>query len=109
MSYGEKVMAMNFKAAALVNASRAILLALFLLAACQRASAPPISSNQQRAALTAWDAYATDFLETYFVAQPALATWAGRHEFDGMLPDWSAAGIRREIQRLHAQRDRAIA
>jgi hypothetical protein len=35
--------------------------------------------------------------------------WAGRHEFDGQLPDWSAAGIKREVERLHVARDRAAA
>jgi hypothetical protein len=65
-------------------------------------AAPPPAS-------AAWDAYVGEFLESYFVAQPGVAVWAGRHEFDGKLPDWSAAGIKREIQRLHAQRDRAAA
>jgi len=33
---------------------------------------------------------------------PTFAVFAGRHEFDGKLPDWSAAGIAAEITRLHA-------
>ena len=84
----------------------ATLALLLLLAACQ-ATRPLSESTAPAAASAAWDAYASDFLESYFVAQPGVAVWAGRHEFDGKLPDWSAAGIKREIQRLHAERDRA--
>ena len=66
-----------------------------------------MASVAPRASSAAWDAYANEFLESYFVAQPGTAVWAGRHEFDGKLPDWSAAGIKREIRRLHVERDRA--
>lgn len=58
---------------------------------------------------TAWDAYTNDFIEATFKAQPQHAVWAGRHEFDGRLPDWSASGIEKEIRRLHAARKRAAA
>src|SRR5258708_2515559 len=55
----------------------------------------------------AWDAYVSQFLDAYFAAHPDVAVIAGRHEFDGKLPDWSADGIRKEIQRLHTERERA--
>ena len=38
-----------------------------------------------------------------------FAVFAGRHEYDGLLPDWSAEGIASEIRRLHTFRDRALA
>ena len=41
--------------------------------------------------------------------QPAFAAQAGRHEFDGKLPDLSAHGIKREIARLHDQHDQISA
>src|ERR1700730_53937 len=91
------------------RSSLAACVLIVLLAACQQAAKPPIASTAAPAASAAWDAYASGFLESYFVAQPGVAVWAGRHEFDGKLPDWSAAGIKREIQRLHAERDRAAA
>ena len=59
------------------------------------------------AATDDWNAYAARSLEAYFEANPTVAVWAGRHEFDGRLPDWSAAGMQREIARLHAERERA--
>jgi uncharacterized protein (DUF885 family) len=54
-----------------------------------------------------WDAYVKEFLNNYFAAHPDAAVLAGRHEFDGKLPDWSDDGIKKEIVRLHAERDRA--
>ena len=65
-------------------------------------------SNQQSMKNDAksWDAYVNEFLEAYFVAHPDFAVRAGRHEFDGKLPDWSAEGIATEIKRLHAEKDR---
>ena len=56
-----------------------------------------------------WPAFVHQYLEDYFVAHPDFATGAGRHEFDGQLPDWSAAGIAREIARLEAKRVQALA
>ncbi len=51
---------------------------------------------------TRWDQLVENFIDEFFVAHPTFAVTAGRHEFDGKLPDWSAAGIAAEIERLHA-------
>jgi hypothetical protein len=85
-----------------------VLASLLVLAACQQPTRPPAASIAPTPS-AAWDAYTSEFLESYFVANPSFAVWAGRHEFDGKLPDWSAAGIKRQVQRLHAERDRAAA
>jgi len=55
-----------------------------------------------------WDAFANDFINSYFAAHPDVAVFAGRHEFDGKLPDWSRAGIEREVVRLRGERARAL-
>lgn len=47
-----------------------------------------------------WDAFVERFLESHFAANPSFAVNQGRHEFDGLLPDWSAEGLRAEIERL---------
>src|SRR5262245_35568569 len=47
-----------------------------------------------------WDAFASQFIEATFKARPYFAVWAGRHEFDGKLPDWSPKGLKKEIERL---------
>ena len=77
-------------------------LALLLLGAACRQSSTATASKE-------WDDYVRQFLDSYFAAHPDVAVIAGRHEFDGKLPDWSAEGIKKEIQRLHSERDRANA
>jgi len=52
-----------------------------------------------------WKQTADGFVQSYFAAQPFFAAQQGKHEYDGQLPDVSAHGIKREIARLHDQRD----
>jgi len=59
------------------------------------------------AANAAWPRFVQDFIEAYFSANPTFAVKAGRHEFDGRLPDWRSSAIEQEIQRLEALRRRA--
>src|SRR5271156_1434001 len=56
-----------------------------------------------------WNKLTTGFINEYFNAQPFFAAQSGRHEFDGQLPDLSNHGIRREIARLHDERDQIAA
>jgi hypothetical protein len=99
-----------------MNAQRysALLMAALLAAAmtgCQRTPEPapaPKLAPAPAASSNGWASFRDDFLEAYFKAQPALAVSAGRHEFDGQLPDWSAGGIAHENARLHAVRARAL-
>ena len=67
-------------------------------------SAPP-----PRVADLPWDGFVASFLDAYFKARPDVAVSAGRHEYDGVLPDWTPAGLNAEVQRLHEQRNRAAA
>lgn len=62
----------------------------------------------QAATAKTWDAFTNEFIEATFEARPNHAVWAGRHEFDGRLPDWSAAAITKEIERLRVARKRAL-
>jgi hypothetical protein len=66
------------------------------------------ASPAQAAPAASWDAFTAEYIEATFDARPQLAVWAGRHEFDGLLPDWSPAGFRKEIARLHEARQRAL-
>jgi hypothetical protein len=82
------------------------------LAGCERTAepAPPAQAPPALAASTnGWASFRDDFLDAYFKANPSFAVSAGRHEFDGQLPDWSAAGIAQQISRLHAAHERALA
>lgn len=56
-----------------------------------------------------WDGFVNDFVESYFRANPHVAVYQGRHEFDGQLPDWSAEGLRAQAAWLHRVRDEALA
>jgi uncharacterized protein (DUF885 family) len=83
---------------------------LFLgLTACNQS--PPASGGPKgpSAASQAWDKLTAGFIQSYFAARPFFAAQSGRHEFDGQLPDLSNHGIRREIARLHDQRDQIAA
>lgn len=75
---------------------------------CQPVNQP---NNQKatRDSSSSWDSFVSEFLESYFVAHPDFAVNAGRHEFDGKLPDWSSEGIASENKRLHAMKERARA
>jgi hypothetical protein len=73
---------------------------LMLLAGCSKA--PPAASAE-------WDVYVSRYLDAYFVAHPDVAVNAGRHDFDGKLPDFSRAALDREVARMHAEGQRAAA
>lgn len=96
-------------------ASRAYILATFMigvtacaLTACQQSPAPPAASGSRAPAESPdeWPVVRDEFIEDYFRAQPFFAAQAGRHEFDGQMPDLSTGGIEHEIARLHAARAR---
>ncbi len=90
----------------------ALSVSLALLTACDRgAQAPPASTTADASAAVAtataaaWDSAISAFIDGYFQRNPAQAANAGKHEYDGKLPDWSAAGLQSNIQWLHQQRD----
>jgi hypothetical protein len=56
-----------------------------------------------------WQEAANGFMQSYFAAQPFFAAQAGKHEYDGQLPDVSEHGLKREVARLHDERDRLAA
>ena len=87
----------------------AICLSSFVLfLACQP---QPVNTNQaaNSNAASKWDVYVEQFLTDYFTANPTVAVYQGRHEFDGKFPDWSADGLNKEIARLKAEREKAAA
>ena len=58
---------------------------------------------------TEWDLFLNGFVEEALRARPSLAVWAGRHEYDGQLPEWNRAAIMAEIERLERARTEALA
>ena len=85
--------------------------ALTVLAACSGPATPPPPAGppQGAAAHAGWGEFTADFIESYFKADPFFAVQAGRHEFDGQMADWSAAGIAAEVARLQKLRGQAQA
>lgn len=96
------------------NAIRCLVLAAAVsLVACgrqssdQQASAEkPAAESAEAAAQSQWPALTGQFIEAYFQAQPIMAVQAGRHEFDGRMPDWSREGIQKEVARLKTWREK---
>jgi uncharacterized protein (DUF885 family) len=84
------------------------LLALSLGTACQPTPQPPAAPTSPAQA-AAWDDFVNNYIEAYFDAHPAHAVVLGRHEFAGQLPDWSRAGIQKEVERLKKARADALA
>ena len=97
----------------LLRAARVLVtcLAAAGLPACDRAAPPagPAAQPAVTASASTWPEFVTEFVDAYFAANPGFAVFAGRHEFDGQLPDLSAEGIAAQIARLEALRARAIA
>ena len=82
------------------------------LAACQRDEVPeppPMAPEPEATVSTAWPDFVDGYIEAHLAAHPAWAVVQGRHEYDGQLPDWSREGIGREVARLKAARETALA
>src|SRR5580658_1553389 len=73
----------------------------------QSAAPPPAAAAAP--AHDAWPEFAAGFIDSSFKADPFFAVQAGRHEFDGQMPDWSAAGLAAEVARLQQLRSEAAA
>jgi hypothetical protein len=76
--------------------SLACLLICILLGACARDPEPAAAPSRD------WPSFVQQFADEWFEAHPMMAFAAGRKEFAGRFPDWSAAGIKQEVARLHA-------
>ena len=96
---------MNHQSRRLARLGAAALCALLACAACSGPPAAVTGTAQQ----DGWPAYAAGFVEEYLKSQPFFAVQAGRHEYDGQMPDYSAAGIAAQVARLKDWRARAAA
>src|SRR5271170_7107806 len=79
------------------------------LTGCNQSPPASVAPKGPSLASQQWSKLTASFIDSYFQAQPFFAAQAGRHEFDGQLPDLSNHGIRREIARLHDERDQIAA
>ena len=71
--------------------------ALALLAGCSPSASSESAANltmpADAARPTDWAGFRDKFIADWFKLDPANAVYQGKHEFDGKLPDWSAAGL----------------
>ncbi|MFI4958748.1 MAG: DUF885 domain-containing protein [Lysobacterales bacterium] len=87
-----------------------------LAAGCsQQAPSAPAASTTPAAAIAiandnaALETAVDGFIDGMFQHYPTFAANAGKHEFDGKLPDYSAAGLKADADWLHAERARFAA
>ena len=87
-----------------------------LLTACEQkaAEAPPPAPAASAPSAAAqseaqWQAAVDGFIDGYFQHNPTAAANAGKHEYDGKLPDYTAAGMKSTIDWLHQQHDAVAA
>ena len=79
------------------------------LTGCNQSPPASVAPKGPSLASQEWNKLAAGFIQSYLDARPFFAAHSGRHEFDGQLPDLSNHGIRREIARLHDERDQLAA
>lgn len=63
---------------------------------------PPLPTAGPARPASEWPAFVNQTVEEIFALNPTFAVFQGRHDFDGRLPDWSAAGIQRAIDSMRA-------
>ena len=94
-------------------ATLSALVAVALLAGCRQDSAPAPSAQTPAPAVAdrnaAFESAVDTFIDGAFQHYPTFAAGAGKHEFDGKLPDYSPAGLKATGDWLHAQRDKFAA
>jgi hypothetical protein len=66
-----------------------------------------VTATQPSANADPWDDFIERYLTGYFELHPDQAVKAGRHEFDGRLPDWSPGGLRKTAEFLMRSREEA--
>lgn len=85
-----------------------------LAAGCTSETAPPAADGAAAPAAAQpagaeWNAAVDAFLQGYFDHNPVAAANAGKHEYDGKLPDYSPEALQRNIAWLRQQRDAVAA
>lgn len=79
-----------------------------VLAACSPAAEKP-AEPVKPVASAEWTKFVNDYIDSDSAANPSGAFYNGRVEYAGVLPDWSEAGLKAEIARLHEWKTKAEA
>jgi len=78
----------------------------FTFAGCEKTSSPA-TGPAAVSAVSAWAGFRVAFIEEYLAANPTQAIDLGKHEYDGLLPDYSVAGREKYAGKLRDWRQRA--
>jgi Bacterial protein of unknown function (DUF885) len=78
---------------------------LMLFAGCSRQEEPAVTPVTE-APVQDFDTLVAAFIDARFKRDPYFAVQAGRHEFDGQMPDWSRSGLDADVAELRAFRTR---
>lgn len=87
----------------LILAATSLVLATALTGCSGERGAKPASATAMPDDATAdagWPAFVESFIEARFKADPYFAVQAGRHDFDGKMPDWSRAALDADVVEL---------
>ncbi|MCW3847726.1 DUF885 domain-containing protein [Sphingomonas sp. LB-2] len=68
--------------------------ACLALAACSSGSGGSNNSMAEAPTTQGWAGFRDATIDKWFKVDPSFAVYEGKHEFDGQLPDWSAAGLK---------------
>jgi uncharacterized protein (DUF885 family) len=79
------------------------------LAACSPNGSGQDGNLAAAASSQNWSHFRDAFIQGWFKQDPANAVYQGKHEFDGGLGDWSAAGLKAQADFLHQAIDGANA
>jgi len=72
-----------------------------MLTGCSREpEAPPATTAPAAKTDAGWPQFVDSFIEGRFKADPYFAVQAGRHDFDGKMPDWSRAALDADVAEL---------
>src|SRR5687768_9431329 len=85
-----------------------IFVAAGLFVGCQPAPMTNQPANATSGAKADWDGHVERYLTEYFAANPTFAVYQGKHEHDGKLPDWSEEGLKKQVDWLKGQREKAV-
>jgi uncharacterized protein (DUF885 family) len=95
------------------NRSRGLLAILLASAALALSACSPSAQKPAEppkpVASAAWTTFVNDWIESDMKANPSSAFYVGREEYAGVLPDWTDAGLKAEIARLHEWKSKAAA
>jgi hypothetical protein len=78
------------------------LIGVLIILACRREVQEAQADRHEQ-----WDRLVEEFILRHFEMNPNEAVNAGRHEFDGRMPDFSPEGLQSQIERLKQFRERA--